>query len=115
MIHVKDRSDKDPNTGVITGRSDLNRGYVPPPTGKTPEPVNTASDDLDPSEGHHLCEGGESPRSGPQSIEKAQQPVTARPDAAPAGMKVNISGRSTLARGPAVSNPDNSAPTVSSR
>jgi hypothetical protein len=105
-MKIKDRSDANPNTGVVTGRSDLNDGYVAPTTGKTPEPVDSASDDLDAKEGHVPCESGPAPKSGPQAVEKAQGPVIARPDAAPVGVKAAIGGRSELARGPAVANPD---------
>jgi hypothetical protein len=114
-MKIKDRSQTNIQTGDTFGQPRLNDGYIPPKTGLTPEPVTTASDDLDAKEGHVPCEGGESSKSGPQAVEKAQGPVVARPDAAPVGVKAAIGGRDQLARGPAVANPDTSGFTVSSR
>ena len=112
-IKVRDRSDANPNVGVVTGRTDLDGGWKPAPLMVTPEPVETASDDLDPKEGNVPCPSGPPPNSGPQAIDKAQKPVTAYPSQPVGGVKATMGGRGRLATGPAVSNPDNSSPTIS--
>jgi hypothetical protein len=94
MINVRDRSDPNPNTGVITGQPRLREGYAPP-----------------------AAAGNEDCESGPPSViaKAAQGPVTARPDAAPVGVKAALNSRSQLAQGPAIANPNTSSATITSR
>jgi len=97
-MKINDRSDANPNVGVITGRTDLSQDQVPVPTARVVS-GNSAEDLRD-------------------TVEKAQNPVIARPVM---GLSQNILAQkrdehvempavadrrtNRLATGPAISNP----------
>lgn len=116
MPNVRDRSDANPNTGVITGRADLGSGL-----GSIPRSAHIpASRDAEIPMATDSAQGNtaEEADSGGTVVAKSQGPVVARPSsgmltAQATGFVPTVSvgahadkTTKTLASGPAVANPD---------